>query len=125
MVARDIARRDRSRSLLVQAHLGDVARVHADGDRLQVEQNVDDVFLHPFDGRVFMQHALDLDLGDRRSRQGRQQHPAQRIAERVPEPALEWLDHDPRMARRHRLHLDDPWLQKFVDRTLHGIPSLT
>ena len=40
----------------------------------------------------------------------RQQHAAQRIAERVAEAALERLDHHARLARGHRLHLDDPRL---------------
>src|ERR1700733_7658737 len=70
----------------MQAHFGNVARVHADRHRLQVQQNVDDILLDAFDRGVLVQHALDLDLGDRRPRQGGQQHPAQRIAERVAEP---------------------------------------
>src|ERR1700690_3961447 len=34
--------------------------------------------------------------------------------------ALERFDHDARVSRRDRLHLDNPGLQKFVDRSLHG-----
>src|SRR6185437_16670388 len=49
VVAGDVARRHGARALLVQAHLGDVAGVHADGHRLQIEQDIDDVFLHALD----------------------------------------------------------------------------
>jgi hypothetical protein len=58
-----------ARALLVQAHFGHVARVHADRHRLQIQQNVDHVLLDAFDGGVFVQHAFDLDLRDRRTRQ--------------------------------------------------------
>ena len=120
MVARDVAGRDGSRSLLVQAHFGHVARMHADGHRFEIQQNVDDVFLNALDGGVFVQHAFDLDLCDRGARQRGQQHPAQRIAQGVTEAAFERFDHDTRMARRHGLYLDDPGLQEFIDRSLHG-----
>ena len=120
MVAGDVARGHGARALLVQAHFGDIAGVHADGHGLQVQQNVDDVFLHALDGGVLVQHAFDLDLGDGGSRQGGQQHAAQGIAQRMTEAAFERFDHDTRMARRHGLNLDDPRLQKFIDRSLHG-----
>jgi broad specificity phosphatase PhoE len=42
-----------------------VARIQADRNLLQVQQDVDDVFLHALDARVLVQHALDLGLGDR------------------------------------------------------------
>ena len=99
MVAGNVAGRDRSRTLLVQANLGDVAGVHADGHRLEIQQNVDDILLDSLDRGVLMQHAFDFDLGDGGARQRRQQHPAQGIAQRVTEAALERFDHDARMTR--------------------------
>ena len=87
--------------------------MHADRDRLEVQQDVDDVFLHALDAGVLVQHAVDLDLGDRRARHRRQQHAPQRVAERVAEAALERLDDHARLARRDRLHLDDARLQEF------------
>jgi hypothetical protein len=120
MIAGDVARSHGARPLLVQAHFGDIAGMHADGHGLQVQQDVDDIFLHALDGGVFVQYAFDLNLGNRGSRQGRQQHPAQGIAQRMTESPFERFDHDTRMTRRHRLHFDDPWLQEFIDRSLHG-----
>ena len=87
--------------------------MHADGDRFQVQQHIDDVFLHALDAGVFVQHAVDLDFGDGGSRHRRQQYAPQRIAERVAESALEGLDYHARLARGHRLHLDDAGLQEF------------
>ena len=38
--------------------------MHADGEALEVQQDLDDVLLHALDRRVLVQHAVDLDLGD-------------------------------------------------------------
>ena len=65
MIARDVARGNGPRSLLVQTYFGDVARMHADRDRFQIEEDVDHVLLDPFDRRIFVQHALDFDLSNR------------------------------------------------------------
>jgi hypothetical protein len=70
----DVAGRHRARALLRQTQLGAVARVHLESDLLEVQQDVDHVFLHAFDRGVLMQHAFDLHFGDRRARHGRQQH---------------------------------------------------
>jgi hypothetical protein len=53
-----------------------------------------------------VQHAVDLDGGDRRPLKRRQQHAAQRIAQRDAEAALERLDHDGRLAVRPAARLD-------------------
>src|SRR5258708_1206645 len=120
VVAGNIAGRHRARTLLVQAPLGDVAGVHADGHRLEVQQNVDDVLLDTLDGGVLVEHAFDFDFSNGGARQRGQQHAAQGIAQRVTKAAFERFDHDTRMARRHGLYFDDPRLQKFIDRSLHG-----
>ncbi len=120
MVAGNIAGRHRARTLLVEAHLGDVAGVHADGHRFEIQQNVDDVLLDTLDGGVLVQHAFDFDFRDGRPRQGGQQHAPQGVPQRVTKAAFKRFDHDTRMSRRHGLYLDDPGLQKLIDRSLHG-----
>jgi hypothetical protein len=113
---------DRARALLDEAQLGLVARVHADRDLLEVQQHVHDVFLHALDRGVLVQHAVDLDLGDRRPGQRRQQHATKRVAERVAEAPLERFDDDARMTRTLRGHLHDARLQKLSDGSLHKAP---
>jgi hypothetical protein len=120
----DVTRGDRAGALLRETQLGAVTRVHLECHLLEVQQDVDDVFLHAFDGGVLVQHALDLHFGDRGARHRRQQHATQRVAERVAEATLERLDDDARLARGRGLHLDDSGLQKFADCTLHSIPPL-
>jgi hypothetical protein len=107
LVALDVAGADRARALLRQAQLGHVARVHARGNLLEVQQDLDDVFLHALDAGVLVEHALDLDFGDRRAGHRGEQHATQRVAQRVAEAALEWFDDDVRMTRRRRRDLDD------------------
>src|SRR5512147_2951028 len=60
----DVAGAHRARALLRQTQLDLVARMHLDGDGLQVEQDVDDVFLDALDARVLVEHAFDLRLDD-------------------------------------------------------------
>jgi len=74
----------------------------------------------PLDRGVFVQHAFDFDFSDGGARQRGQQYAAQCIAQGVTKAAFERFDHDTRMARRHGLYFDDPRLQKFIDRSLHG-----
>ncbi len=115
MVTLDVAGADRARALLDEPQLRLVARVHAHRHLLEVQQHVDDVLLHALDRGVLVQHAVDLDLGDRRARQRRQQHAPQRVAERVAEAALERLDDDARVPGALLGHLDDAGLQKLSD----------
>jgi hypothetical protein len=61
---------------------------------LRFRQDVDHVFLHAVDRRVLVQNAGDRDLGGRIAHHGRQQHAAQRVAERVAIAALERLEGD-------------------------------
>ena len=119
VIGLDVAGGHRARALLVQAQLRAVARVHAQRHGLQVEEDVDHVLLHALDAGVLVQHAVDLDLGDGGSRHGRQQHAAQRVAERVAEATLERLDHHARLARSNRLHLHHAGSQELAYGTLH------
>ena len=58
---------------------------------LQVEDDVGRVLDHAGDRRELVQHAVDLDRGDRRAFNRRQQHAAQRVADGRAEAALERL----------------------------------
>src|SRR5688500_2572222 len=115
----DVARGDRARALLAEPELDRVARVHLDRDRLEVQQDVDDVLLDTLDAGVLVQHAVDLDLGHGAAGHRGEQHAPQRVAERVAEAALERLDHDARLARSRFRHLDGPGLEEFRGGTLH------
>ena len=79
---------------LAERQRGLVVAVHADGDVLEVQQNLDDVFLQAFERGVLVQHAVDFDFDDRAAGDRRQQHATQRVAERVAEATLHRLDHD-------------------------------
>ena len=85
VIGLDVACRDRARALLDQAQLGAVARVHANGHGLEVQQDVNDILLHTLDAGVLMEHAFDLDFRDGRAGHRRQQHATQGIAQRVSE----------------------------------------
>ena len=89
-------------------------------DALEVEQDVHDVLLHAVERRVLVQHAGDLDLGRRVAGHRGEQHPAQRVAQRVAVAALERLHRDLGVERRHVLDVDDAGLQEST--ALHGCP---
>ncbi len=112
MVALDVAGAHRARALLRETQLRLLAGVQARRDLLEVQQDVDHVFLDAFDAGVLVEHAFDLGLGDRAAGHRGQEHATQRVAERMAEAALERLDHDARMTRRARRHLYDARLQK-------------
>ena len=83
--------RDFAGAVGAQAHALRPVAVHAQPDALDVEHDVGHVLEHARQRGEFVQHALDLDRGDRRALQRGQQHAAQRIAERQAEAALERL----------------------------------
>src|SRR5690606_38230533 len=94
VVGLDVGGGNRARAGFGQAQAGGLAGAHADGDVLEVEQHLQHVFLQALDGAVFMQHAVDLDLGDGETGDGRQQNAAQGVAERVAVATLQRLDQD-------------------------------
>ncbi len=96
------------------------ARVQADRDLLEIQQDVDHVFLHAFDAGVLVQYAVDLSLGDGAAGHGRQQHAAQRVAQGMAEATLEGLDHDLRLLGVGGGDFDDARLQEFANGCLHG-----
>ena len=76
MIELNIARGDNARTFLGNAQRRFVLAVHYDAHTLQVEQNIDDVFLDTVDGGVFMQHTLDTAVDDRATAHRRQQNPS-------------------------------------------------
>jgi dGTP triphosphohydrolase len=108
-----VAGAHRARALLRQLQLGLFARVHLDRDRLQVQQDVDDVLLDALDARVLVQNAFDLGLHDGSAGHRREQNATQRVAERMTETTLERLDRDARAIGTEGLNLDGPRPQKF------------
>src|SRR5258706_9098555 len=68
-----------------------VVAVQLQGNLLEVEDDVGRVLDHAGDRRELVQHAVDLDRGDRRALNRRQQHPAQGVADGGAEAALEGL----------------------------------
>src|SRR5690606_8464304 len=90
----DVTGGDHTPALAADLHRDLVTAVQADGDVLEVQQDVQDILLQTLDRRVLVQHAVDLGFHDGGTGNGRQQHAAKRVAERVTESALERLNHD-------------------------------
>ena len=66
--------------------------VEAADEPLEVEDDVGDVFLDALDGGELVGHAFDLHRADGGALERGEQDPAQRVAERVPEAAVEGFD---------------------------------
>ena len=89
----DVGRHDLAGLVLVQPHLDLVELAVQPADELlEVEDDVGDVLLDALDGRELVRDTLDLDRADGRALERREQHPAQRVAERVAEAAVERFD---------------------------------
>ena len=108
----DVTRGHDAFALLLERQFGFFAVVQFQHDAFEIQQDVDHVFLHAVDGRIFVQHAAHLDLGRGETRHRRQQDAAQRVAERVAVAALEWFHRDLGVERRNVLHVDDARLKK-------------
>ena len=102
VVGLDVGGRDRTFALFQGQHRW--SRLCSSDDTLEVQQDVDHVFLHAVERRVLMQHAGDLDFGRREAGHRGQQHATQRIAERVAVAALERLHHDLGVEREMLAH---------------------
>ena len=112
MITGNVAGGHRARALLGQRQLRMITRVHANGDVLEIQQNLDHVLLHTLDAGVLVQHTLDLGFDNGRTRHAGQQHTAQRVAESVAETTLEGFNNNPRPRRALRLDVDTAGLQK-------------
>ncbi len=94
VIGLDIGGGHDARALLLQAQGGVLDVLHADGDVLEVQQNLKHVFLQTFDRGVLVQHAIDLDFGDRIAGDRGQQHATQGVAQRMAVATLQRFDHD-------------------------------
>ena len=88
----DVAGRDRALAFLAQHQRHFVAVVQAEDHALEVQHDVDDVFLDPVHRRVLVQDAGDRHFGRRVADHRRQQHAAQCITQRVAIATLEGLE---------------------------------
>src|SRR6185312_1367336 len=95
----DIARGNHALALLGKREVGFIGAIQANRDALEVQQHLDHVFLQTFERGVFVQNAFDFGLDDGRAGNRRQQHAAQRIAERMTVAAFQRLDDDARVIR--------------------------
>ena len=77
----DVASDDGTRTLLGKRKALGPFVFHLDGDFLDVENEICHVLTHAGNRREFMQYAIDLDGGDCRTLQRREQNPAQRVAQ--------------------------------------------
>jgi hypothetical protein len=92
---------------------------HLQRDLLDVEDDVGDVLADSGEARELVKHALDLDRGDGGALERGEEHPAQRVAERHPETALQRLGDE--HARRR---LSPPCLLLERVRLLQFLPVL-
>ena len=81
----------RARTFLGQGDFSFVLAVHHKGNTLEVQQDLNNIFLYALDGRVLMQYSIDFDFGDRAAGHGRQQNTTQGIAQRVAKATLQRL----------------------------------
>ena len=90
-VGLDHAGGDHARLIGAQINrLGRIA-VQAEGNLLQVEDDVGRILHHSGDRLELVQHAFDLDRGNRGALDGGQQHAAQRVADGGAETAFKRL----------------------------------
>jgi hypothetical protein len=71
---------------------------HLQGDLLDVEDDVGDIFTHAGERREFVQDVLDLDRGDRRALQRGKKNATQRVAKRQAKATLQRLGNEGRLA---------------------------
>ena len=88
----DVAGGDVAGALLAQVHRDRLVVLGADAQLLDVHDQLDHVLLDTGDRGELVQHAVDLDAGDGRARDGAEQRTPQRVAEGVAEARLERLD---------------------------------
>ena len=91
----DVAGGDVARALLAQVHGDRLVVLGADAQLLDVHDQLDHVLLDTGDRGELVQDAVDLDAGDRRARDGRQQGTPQGVAQGVPEARLQRFDGEP------------------------------
>ena len=124
VVEDDVTCMDGAWSALVQRQHGLLPCMHADIEALEVQQDLGHVLLHAFDGRVLVEHTLDLHFGDRATGHGGKKHAAQRIAQRMAEAPVQGLERDLRRVGPGLANLDDLRLQELGSARLHQVFSV-
>src|ERR671919_1537234 len=97
----DVAGRDLGRSRHAQMDRSGFLILALDDEALQIEHDIGDVLGHSFDRGELVEHVVDLDLGDGRTRDRRQKRATERVPERVTEAGLERLDRELRSSLRY------------------------
>ena len=126
----DVLGADRAAAFLLEHHALHAFGVNAQRDFLDVEDDVGHILTHAGDRRELVQHAVDLHGLDGGALQRRQQHAAQRVAERHAEAALERLGDDGRDAAAIAAGSDvelvglDQVLPVLLQNVHHGEPRL-
>ena len=101
----------RTFALFAQAQGDFVAVVQLENHALEVEQNVDDIFLHAVNRRVLVQNSGNRHFGSGMAYHRGQQNAAQCIAQCVAIAALEWLQRDFGTVGSELLNVDGFWFQ--------------
>src|SRR3546814_20924113 len=99
--------------------------MHANRDVLDVQQDIEHVFLHAFDCAVLVNDAIDLHFGDRGARDRRQQDAAQGIAERMADASFLRFKRDTRLVRRKDFNACLARLDKAYEHVLPGCNTLS
>jgi len=118
----DVAGTNSAFTFLDQLEVDDITVVQLEHDTLQVQKDVDDVFLNAVNGRVLMEHTIDANFGRRVADHRGQQDATQCIAQGMAITALERLHDHLGLHGRNALHVDDAGFQKST--TLHGLDPL-
>jgi len=84
----EVAGRYLTTALFRQADDSFVLIVQNDRNTLEVEEDIDDIFLNTFNGAVLMKHTFYLHFSNRTPRHRGEQDPAQRVAEGMSETTL-------------------------------------
>src|SRR5690554_3434591 len=89
VVQLDVAGSHHARTFLAEGKLSIVTAVHLYGNALEIQQNLDDVFLDTFNGTVLVHDTVDLSFSYGAARHRRQKQSTRRAAQGVPETAPE------------------------------------
>jgi len=89
----DVASLDFSRSLDAESDLRGLLAMHHQSNTLEVQQQVDDIFLYTFQGAVFVLDAIDLHLDDSATRHRGKENAAQSIPQSVTKAPFEGFEY--------------------------------
>ncbi len=109
----DISCGNRSLFFFGKGQFGLIPAVELNGQPLEVQENLDDIFLNTLNGAVLVQHSIDLRFGCRTPGHGGQQNPAQSITQRVAKAPFKRLQNHAGVGLGLILHIDAARSQKF------------